>query len=65
MTIPITIALIAIMAGLCALAQWRLARPADPLNPRLVPWRTILVFAGFCAVLFGIHLIHLLFPIAA
>lgn len=35
------------------------ARPADPLNPRLFPWRTIQVFSGVIAFLALIFLINL------
>jgi hypothetical protein len=34
-----------------AYAAWRANRPADPLKPRLLPWRTISVFAGATAFL--------------
>jgi hypothetical protein len=35
------------------------ARPADPLNPRLVPWRTIQIMAGVAAFLALLVLLQL------
>ena len=47
--------LVAIGAGLAALAVfagWRGSRPPNPLKgPRLVPWRGIMVFAAAGAIL--------------
>lgn len=60
MTVPLTIAAIAILALVCAFGSWRMSKPADPLNPRLVPWRTIMVFCGFGVLVFLIHLLRLL-----
>lgn len=60
MTIPLTLIAIALLTGLCVFGSWRLSKPADPLNPRLAPWRTILVFAGFGVVIFLVHLLRLL-----
>lgn len=35
------------------------ARPADPLNPRMIPWRTVQVVSGVAAFLALIFLINL------
>ena len=43
-----------------AYAAWRASRPADPLKPRLFPWRTISVFAGAAAFLGLIALLLML-----
>lgn len=41
----------AAFAALFAYASWRAALPADPLKPRMAPWRTISVIAGVGAML--------------
>lgn len=38
-------------AGLFLIASWRAGRPADPLRPRLLPWRAITVCAGAAGLL--------------
>lgn len=43
------LAAFALFAALFGYASWTAARPADPLRPRLAPWRTISVLAGFGA----------------
>ena len=55
----ITFFVLAFAGGLFALASHRAARPADPLKPRLVPWRPIILASGFAALLAIVHLINL------
>ena len=50
------LAALAAFGGLFAYASWRAAKPADPLNPRMIPWRTISLVAGFLAVLSLLYL---------
>jgi len=51
------LAALAAFGGLFAYASWRAAKPADPLKPRMVPWRTLSVLAGFLAMLALIYLV--------
>ncbi len=51
------LAVLAAFGGLFAYASWRAAKPADPLNPRMIPWRTLSVLAGFLAMLALIYLV--------
>lgn len=44
-------ALFAAFAAFYLFASRQAARPADPLKPRMAPWRTISVVAGFCAII--------------
>lgn len=39
------------LTALYAYASWRAARPADPLKPRLLPWRTLSFTVGVGAFL--------------
>ena len=55
----ITLAAIALFGGLFALASHRAAKPADPLNPRLVPWRPIIIISGFAMLVAIVHLLNL------
>lgn len=50
-------AILVCFGGLFAYASWRSAQPANPAKPRLIPWRTISVFAGFIAFLAAIYMI--------
>ncbi|MGE3303276.1 MAG: hypothetical protein AB7M12_09200 [Hyphomonadaceae bacterium] len=60
MSLAFTIAALALCGGLFAYGSWRASKPADPLKPRLAPWRTIIVVAGAAGVFMLVHLAHLL-----
>lgn len=55
----LTLTAIALFGGLFALASHRAAKPADPLNPRLVPWRPIIIISGFAMLVAIVHLVNL------
>jgi len=55
----LTLAVAGLFSGLFALASHRAALPADPLRPRLVPWRPVIVASGFAALIALAHLINL------
>lgn len=55
----ITLSVLAGCVGLFALASNRASKPADPLNPRLIPWRPIIVASGFAALIAIVHLVNL------
>ncbi|MBU6372233.1 MAG: hypothetical protein KJS97_05840 [Alphaproteobacteria bacterium] len=55
----ITLSAIALLGALFAFASHRAAQPADPLNPRLVPWRPIIVISGFATLVAIVHLLNL------
>ena len=60
MTVPVTAALAAVFLILAAFAGWRGARAARPhAEPRLVPWRFLMLvaFTGMVAML--VHLVNL------
>ena len=58
MHVPATaVAVFVTSAALFAYASWVAARPADPLKPRMLPWRTVSVFAGFAAFITLIYLV--------
>lgn len=52
----------AMCAGVFVLASRHASRPADPLRPRLLPWRAILIIAGAACVLSLAHGAALLAP---
>jgi hypothetical protein len=60
MTLVTTLVVLALSVGLYAYGSWRAARPADPLNPRLIPWRPVILTAGVVAILMLVHLVNLL-----
>lgn len=45
---PLIIA--AALAGVAFLASWRASRPADPLKPRMIPWRALMIVAAGGAI---------------
>ncbi len=49
-------------AGLFLFASARASRPADPLKPRLLPWRAITVTAGAAGFVIMAYLLSLLAP---
>ena len=46
--------------GLFVLSNVRAGRPADPLRPRWVPWKLMIVFSAFLIVLAIVHIANLL-----
>lgn len=48
------------MAALGVVANWRAGLPWNDLKPRRVPWRLVIIMAGFCFVLLLVHLVNLL-----
>lgn len=57
--LAITIAALAVCVGIFALGSWIMSRPADPLKPRLIPWRTLILIAGVAGILALVHLVNL------
>ena len=61
MTMPVTLAIIAVLAALALFCGWRGARPPDLIKgPRLVPYRLIMVSAAAGVLVFTVHLVNLL-----
>jgi hypothetical protein len=54
-----TLGLLAFFAALCALAAWRDNQPVKSLNPRIIPWRWIIIVSFFAAILMLVHLVNL------
>jgi len=48
-----------VSGGAFWLASHRAAQPADPLRPRLVPWRGVIIASGFAAFVALVHLVNL------
>lgn len=59
MDLTLTLCVLAASGAVFAFGSWRAAKPADPLNPRLVPWRPIIIFAGAVGLLMIVHLANL------
>lgn len=59
MSLTVTLAILAPAVLLFLYGSWRSAQPADPLNPRLIPWRPILMVSGVVALLMLAHLVNL------
>lgn len=54
-----TLLLLAAFVAICAFGSWRMSKPADPLRPRLIPWRPIMLASGVGAVLMVVHIANL------
>ncbi len=57
-----TLTLIALAAGfgLFAWSNHKADQPADPLKPRLIPWRFMIVLSGFFILLVFVHMANLI-----
>lgn len=60
MSLTATLAVLVPAALLFFYGSWRSAQPADPLKPRLIPWRPIMLIAGVVALLMLVHLVNTL-----
>ncbi len=60
MDLTTTLIILALAVGVYAYGSWRAAKPADPLNPRLIPWRPIILIAGVVGLLMIVHLVNLI-----
>ncbi len=62
MNIDLILTLAAALAAgvLFAFASWRDAQPADPLKPRLIPWRALIIVSALLVVLALVHAVNLL-----
>lgn len=61
MTVPVTLALIAVLIAIALFCGWRGARPPDLMRgPRMIPWRLLMVSASTGALIFLVHLVNLL-----
>jgi amino acid transporter len=56
----VSIAAMLIFAGFYVLADRWATRPADPLRPRMIPWRLVQIFCGLAAFLAVVHMVNLL-----
>jgi hypothetical protein len=59
MDMTTTLAVLAAAAGVFGYGSWRAAQPADPLRPRLIPWRPLILTAGVVVILMLVHLVNL------
>jgi len=41
----------AVLAGVAFLASWRASKPANPLKPRMAPWRLLMILAAAGAII--------------
>lgn len=46
-------------AALGVIANWRAGLPWNDAKPRILPWRLILIFSGFCFFVLVVHLVNL------
>jgi hypothetical protein len=60
MDLTATSAVLAAAVVLFAYGSWRAAQPADPLRPRVIPWRPLLIACGAVAIFMVVHLLNLL-----
>lgn len=60
MNLTTTLVILALAVGLYAFGSWRAAQPADPLNPRLVPWRPVILIAGVVGLVMLVHLVNMM-----
>ncbi len=60
MSLEMTLIALAITAAAFAFAQWRSMQPADPLKPRMVPWRPVIIVTGVIGIMLLVHLVTML-----
>ncbi len=60
MDLTATLIVLAACVAIFAFGSWRSTRPADPLKPRMLPWRTIILIAGAVGVFMAVHVVNLL-----
>jgi hypothetical protein len=60
MGMNVTLGALAFFVALFAYGSWVANRPANPLKPRMIPWRPIIIFAGLGAILMLVHVVNLL-----
>jgi hypothetical protein len=61
MTLPVTIALMTLFAGLAGVCGWRGARPPNPHSgPRLMPWRFLMIAFAAVVLMLLVHVVNLL-----
>lgn len=59
MTLPVTLLVLALAAGLFFWSMARAAKPADPLKPRMINYHVVMIFAVFIAFIMVVHLVNL------
>lgn len=55
----ISLALLATAILLAIYANWKAGQPWDDMNPRIIPWRLVLIMSAFVAILVLVHLANL------
>lgn len=62
LNLPLTLTLLALFAGLTVLSGWLGARPPDlrKENPRLIPWRFVMLLAATVSIFLIIHALTVL-----
>ena len=59
MSMPITLALLATLAGLTILFGWLGARPRDFTRPRMVNWQILMMLTAAGAMMMMVHALNL------
>ncbi|MES2862216.1 MAG: hypothetical protein V4701_12140 [Pseudomonadota bacterium] len=62
MSLTLTLILLAGSLIVAVFAGWRGTKPGDPLRPRMVPWRFLMLLAFALAFLLLVHVGTLLKP---
>jgi hypothetical protein len=60
MNLEVTLIVLAIACAVFAFAQWRSMQPVDPLKPRMVPWRVVILVSGAVGIFLLVHLVTML-----
>lgn len=56
------LAIAACLGAFSIYASWRASRPANPMKPRLLPWRTLFVFGSAVTLIVLAYAVHFLLP---
>jgi RsiW-degrading membrane proteinase PrsW (M82 family) len=59
MSLAVTLLVLGACVGLGVFAAWRDNQPVKSLDPRLIPWRVILIISFTGAILMLVHLVNL------
>lgn len=59
MNLTVTLILLGVFVALFGYGSWVSAKPADPLKPRLIPWRPVIIASGVGGILMLVHIVNL------
>lgn len=56
----LTLVALGVFLALAIFANWKASQPWDDMKPRVLPWRFIMILAGFGLIIAIVHAVNLL-----